>query len=127
MKIVQSQSNNSSNQTQNAGEVANGKSTAFEKAEKEAFNSPQNKTINGSDDDLPTKNGENNEQQTAPHLQDELTIGNNKSWNQSAPNDGNSEQAELDKNVKKKPVITEVESKETREKRINQASIGDAF
>ncbi|MBC7722520.1 MAG: hypothetical protein H7068_10890 [Pedobacter sp.] len=120
------QQQNTTQQSQNAGEEANGKSNAFRQAEKIAFNSPQDKTINGADDKSDgTTNGTVNE--TAPHLKEELTIGKSSSWNESAPDDGNAEQAELDKNVKKKTNVSEIESKETKEKRIKQASVGEAF
>ena len=120
------QQQNTTQQSQNAGEVANGKSNAFEQEEKEAFNSPQDKTINGPDNKNENDTTAPNNK-TAPHLSAELTIGKSQSWNESSPNDGISEQLELDKNVKKKTLVSEVESKETRERRIKQASSGEAF
>jgi hypothetical protein len=113
-------------QSQNAGEAANFKTKAFQQGQKDAFNSTQNKTINGNDEKA-VETQRNTTHQTSPHLHSELTIGKNTAWNQSDTNDGDVEQEELDKSIKRKPIFTEIESKETREKRIKQSLIGEVF
>lgn len=126
MITLQKQTSNGT-QSQNMGEVANGKSKVFEQAEKEAFNSPKDKTING--DESPEKLKEKLQltNQTAPHLEKELKVGSSNAWNESSANDADNEQKELDKNVKRKIKISEVESEETKARRIKQASEGNAF
>ncbi len=120
------QQQNTNQQSQNTGKVVNGIFNPFKQLEKDVFNSQLSKNLIGAK--------EKNEcgekviiNETAPHLKDELTIGKSHSWNESTPNDANAEQTELDKNVKKKPFVTEIESKETKERRIKQASVGEAF
>ncbi len=112
---------------QDMGDFANGKFKAFEQAEKAASSFPKDKTINGN---ISLENIEANSlatYQTAPHLQKELKVGSSNVWNESFADDADNEQEELDKNVKRKTRIVEVESEETRARRINQASQGDAF
>lgn len=90
---------NINQQSQNTGEAANAKSN----------NSADNKNVHA--DEAITN-------ETAPHLKDELTIGKSHSWNESASDDGNAEQEELNKNVKKKIPVVEIKIKETNERPI---------
>lgn len=113
-------------QFQNAGEAAAVKSKGLQKRQKDPFYSPKSIIINGYDEKIILKQTIITHQ-TSPHLHSLLTIGKNTSWNESATNDGDEEQEELDKTIKRKPIYTEIESKETREKRIKQSLIGEAF
>ena len=126
MITFQKQTNNGK-QSQSIGEVANGKSKAFEQAEKEDFNSPQDKTINGDESPKKVEGKPQVTHQTAPHLQKELKVGSSNAWNESSGTDADNEQKELDKNVKRKIRITEIESEETKARRIKKASEGDTF
>ena len=113
-------------QSQNAGEAAAVKSKGFQQRQKDAYYSPKSITNNGNDEKLILKQPFITHQ-TFPHFHSLLNMSKNTTWNKSAINDGDAEQEELDKYMKRKPSYTDIESKEAREKRIEQSLIGDAF
>ena len=114
--------------SENAGEAANRTFTSPESWLKNAFNLPQYKSYNGNFKKLNVSQKiPVSVHKTSLKLDAELTIGKNTAWNESATNDGDAEQQEHDKMIKRKPIYTEIESEETKKKRITQSLIGDAF
>lgn len=122
--MKQQQSNNQ--QPKNTGESTIEKSKVFLQGQKDFINYSHNKISNGYYKKIFNKQPFITHQ-TASNLRSLLTIGKNIAWSKSATNDGDTEQEELDELIKRKPNYTEIESKETKEKRIEQSLIGEAF
>lgn len=104
------------------GEI-NVKFKVFLSGQNDAFNTTHNKTIKIYD----VKKQLDATHQTSPNLYSLLGLGKYIAWNKPTKKNGDFDEEELEKMRIIQTIHSEIESVETREKRIKQSLIGDAF